>query len=134
MPASLRMEVFPFDMERALAFYRHILGFTVVRIESDASYAYLQRDSVFIGMVPQDKIPGVATSQPHRRPPTGVEIVLEVDDLDQERDRIVGGGGKLESDITLQPWGLRDCRLVDPDGYYWRITEHGSGGRGREHS
>jgi hypothetical protein len=25
--------------------------------------------------------------------------------------------------LTSRPWGLRDFRLVDPDGYYWRVTE-----------
>jgi uncharacterized glyoxalase superfamily protein PhnB len=25
--------------------------------------------------------------------------------------------------LTARPWGLRDFRLLDPDGYYWRITE-----------
>ena len=33
-----------------------------------------------------------------------------------------GGGWVLEEDITARPWGLRDFRLLDPDGYYWRIT------------
>lgn len=28
----------------------------------------------------------------------------------------------LHEDVVTRPWGLRDCRLLDPDGYYWRIT------------
>jgi len=29
----------------------------------------------------------------------------------------------LTEGLEARPWGLRDFRLLDPDGYYWRITE-----------
>jgi hypothetical protein len=29
---------------------------------------------------------------------------------------------EFHEDVVTRPWGLRDCRLLDPDGYYWRIT------------
>ena len=57
-----------------------------------------------------------------RRPPTGVEIVLEVDYLHAERDRIRHAGWPIEEDIVRRPWGLQDFRVIDPDGYYLRIT------------
>jgi uncharacterized glyoxalase superfamily protein PhnB len=51
-----------------------------------------------------------------------VEIVLEVDDLAAERDRVSRAGWPVADEVALQPWGLRDFRLVDPSGYYLRIT------------
>jgi uncharacterized glyoxalase superfamily protein PhnB len=57
-----------------------------------------------------------------RRPPAGVELVLEVDDLQAERRRVAAAGWPVTEDVTLRPWGLRDFRLLDPDGYYWRLT------------
>ncbi len=57
-----------------------------------------------------------------RRPPVGVELVLEVDDLDFERERVAEAGWPVADKITERPWGLSDFRLLDPDGYYWRIT------------
>ena len=60
--------------------------------------------------------------QGSRRPPVGVELVLEVDDLDVDRARVDAAGWPVTEDITERPWGLRDFRLLDPDGYYWRIT------------
>ena len=30
----------------------------------------------------------------------------------------------ISEELRLQPWGLHDFRLADPDGYYLRIT-HG---------
>ncbi|MBE2225487.1 MAG: hypothetical protein IAF02_28385 [Anaerolineae bacterium] len=28
----------------------------------------------------------------------------------------------LSGELQHQPWGLTDFRMLDPDGYYWRIT------------
>jgi catechol 2,3-dioxygenase-like lactoylglutathione lyase family enzyme len=53
---------------------------------------------------------------------TGVELVLEVDDLDAEHARVTAAGWPLAEDRAGRPWGLRDFRLLDPSGYYWRIT------------
>jgi lactoylglutathione lyase len=57
-----------------------------------------------------------------RRPPIGVELVLEVDDIVEERNRVVAHGWPLEEDLSVRPWGLTDFRLLDPSGYYLRLT------------
>ena len=49
------------------------------------------------------------------------EIVLEVDDVRAERDR-VAVLWPLEEDLLERPWGLTDFRVVDPAGYYVRLT------------
>ena len=55
--------------------------------------------------------------------PAGVtELVLEVDDVAAERDRVVAAGWPLEEDLRRRPWGLTDFRVLDPAGYYLRIT------------
>ncbi len=42
----------------------------------------------------------------------------------------VPAGWPLAADLQARPWGVRDFRLLDPAGYYLRITErraaHGS--------
>lgn len=121
MGARLRCEVFPRDIDGAMRFYLEVLGFEVVRDERDADPPYLAmlRDHVRLGAVARSPVPEPGV----RRPPTGVELVLEVDDLDAEHARISATGWPLSEDLTERPWGLRDFRLLDPDGYYWRITE-----------
>ncbi|MGD0246662.1 MAG: VOC family protein [Streptosporangiaceae bacterium] len=57
-----------------------------------------------------------------RLPPAGVELVLEVDDVGGDRDRVVGAGWPLEQDLQDRPWGLTDFRIIDPAGYYLRVT------------
>ena len=58
-----------------------------------------------------------------RLPPAGVELVLEVDDVGAERDRVVAAGWPLGEDLQARPWGLTDFRILDPAGYYLRITD-----------
>ena len=51
-----------------------------------------------------------------------VEVVLEVEDLDAAREQIEAAGYPIAEAATDRPWGLRDFRLLDPDGYYLRVT------------
>ena len=52
----------------------------------------------------------------HRRPPVGVELVLEVDDVDAELERVRMSGWPIDEQLQERPWGLRDFRLIDPSG------------------
>ena len=117
---TLRIELFPKEMDRFVDFYTSVLRFRLVRDERDAAFPYVavERGSTRIGA---SKAWG-QTEPRHRGAETGVEIVLEVDDLEAEERSVTKAGWALEQRITLQPWGLRDFRLLDPDGYYLRIT------------
>jgi hypothetical protein len=82
----------------------------------------LERDQVRLGLARRSELP----DRDERRPPIGVELVLEVDDLHADHDRVASAGWALEEDLTVRPWGLRDFRLLDPAGYYWRLTTRSS--------
>jgi predicted enzyme related to lactoylglutathione lyase len=122
MTDRLRCEIFPADLDQTVDFYLRVLAFRLVedRRSDEVPYIYMQRGDVRIGALMASE----AVPEERRRPPTGVELVLEVGDLDAERDRVVAAGWPLCEDITERPWGLRDFRFLDPDGYYWRITTH----------
>lgn len=119
MPTSLRLEIFPADLNASVRFYVDLLGFTLVedRRSDELPYLAFRRDEVTIGAV---TVPGGVAA--HRQPPTGVEIVIEVDYLHTERDRLRHAGWPIVEDITRRPWGLQDFRVLDPDGYYLRFT------------
>lgn len=123
MGAFLRIELFPSDLDQFLEFYTKVLRFTLVKHEHN--YGYVRRDNIFIGAVSGHLDDGGRVECAFRRPPTGVEIVIEVDDVEKERDLVVASGWKLDADIKEQYWGLKDFRILDPEGYYLRITEHG---------
>jgi lactoylglutathione lyase len=115
---TLRIELFTPDPRRSLDFYRRVLRFSGPPGDEVGGYTPVRRDQVTIGISPY----AIAGDPAQRRPPTGTEIVLEVDDLDAEYELVRATGWPIDSPITEQPWGLRDFRLVDPDGYYLRIT------------
>jgi Glyoxalase/Bleomycin resistance protein/Dioxygenase superfamily len=101
--------------------YTHVLCFRLTadrRSEPDA-YVSLQRGSVRVGAA-RRVVPGARAA---RLPPAGVELVLEVDDIAGERDRVVAAGWPLEEDFRDRPWGLADFRILDPAGYYLRVTD-----------
>lgn len=124
MPASARFEIFPADLEKCIAFYTSVLRFVLVQRKD--GYAYFQRDGIFIGADQSNfELSDLQRAdRSSRKPPTGVEIVIEVDDLLAERNWVVEKGWTLDDDIKLQEWGLMDFRIMDPDGFYLRMTEH----------
>lgn len=120
---DLRIEIFPDDLDAAVAFYRDVLRFELVRDDRPGGdpYVALRRGRVRVGAA--ERRAGDAAA---RRPPAGVELVLEVDDVDEEFDHVARSGWPIDEGMTQRPWGLTDFRLLDPSGYYWRIT--GTGG------
>ena len=56
------------------------------------------------------------------QPGRGVEIVLEVEDVEAVYRHVVSQRWPRSAELTRQPWGLTDFRVLDPDGYYWRVT------------
>ena len=122
MEMTLRFEIFPDDLDATVDFYTRVLGFTVVKDQrGDSSpYVSLKRGGVQVGAARRALARDAAVA---RRPPAGVELVLEVDDVAGERDRVAAAGWPLSEDLQDRPWGLTDFRILDPAGYYLRITD-----------
>jgi predicted enzyme related to lactoylglutathione lyase len=118
--AGIRIEIFPEDLDETVRFYTQVLGFQLDRDErtGDVPYVALRLGGVRVGAARRSGVDHDA-----RRPPTGVELVLETGDLLGARKRILEAGWSLDEGLTERPWGLRDFRIVDPSGYYWRLTE-----------
>jgi lactoylglutathione lyase len=122
---GLRLELFVEDLDESVSFYRRVLGFEVVR-EERGDYASLRSGDIMLGIGPIAKLPetggyftrGIAS----QRRGLGVEIVMEVDDLSTAHRRVLDSGHPVFEPPQQRPWGLRDFRIVDPDGYYLRIT------------
>jgi lactoylglutathione lyase len=116
---DLRIEIFPADLDPVVDFYTAVLGFALVRDERRQEWPYvaLQRGRTRIGAA--QRLDPVDLR--HRRPPTGTEIVIEVDDVVALRDHVVVHW-PLEEDLVDRPWNLTDFRVLDPAGYYLRLT------------
>src|SRR6187399_38209 len=112
------------DVERSLAFYRDVLGFSVTATVPDASpfaFAMMQRDdvSVFLNSVESVKeYPSLAT-----RPIGGTNtlfIVLEAEDVTGGIDALfasISPRAKVFMGLKDQFYGMREFGIEDPDGY-----------------
>jgi lactoylglutathione lyase len=131
VPVGLRFELFVDDVERSVAFYAAALGLQPPLGYDPQGYVPVSAGQVRIGLQCRSAL----SAEHHFRPAhfagprgVGVEIVIEVDDVDaafaRAWDAAVPHGGRVEG-LTARHWGQTDFRLIDPDGYYVRVTSAG---------
>jgi lactoylglutathione lyase len=92
-----------------------------------ASLDFYRRDALVVALNRRAELPDDHPIQrrPGERLGGGVEIVLEVDDIDAMYRHVVAQGSPRSAELMRRRWGLTDFRVTDPDGYYWRVTSRG---------
>jgi catechol 2,3-dioxygenase-like lactoylglutathione lyase family enzyme len=53
----------------------------------------------------------------------GTLLVLVVDDLDAEFERIAGAGARVVTPPETEPWGERYCQFADDNGLIWQLVQ-----------
>jgi catechol 2,3-dioxygenase-like lactoylglutathione lyase family enzyme len=88
--AALRLELFVDDLAAALDFYCRVLGFERLT-ERAGGYTPLRRDAVRLALNLRDELPAEHPIQrtARERLGGGVEIVLEVEDIDAMHRHVV---------------------------------------------
>ena len=121
--AESKFELATTDPSRDTAFYSK-LGFSVVA-KTSYGYVTLKSGPVVIALSPVARINShdPASLLKLRHPPIGVEIVLYTTENLEEKHARLRSLGLKPTDIRLQPWGVSDFRIIDPGGYYTRISE-----------
>jgi uncharacterized glyoxalase superfamily protein PhnB len=120
---TLRLELFAQDHSALADFYCRVLNFD--RISEEPDYIAVQNGGVTLGLGPQQKLSPTHYFDAEAlrgRKGAGVEIVLEVDDIDRYHQRVIERGYPIQTPLKERPWGTRDFRIVDPEGYFLRIT------------
>ena len=111
------------DLQISAAFYTETLGFK--ERANSPGYILLQRNDLVLGLKTDELLwypdPGEQPVESLVRG-VGVELVLEASDIDQFHARMQQAGVVIHEPLKEQPWGATDFRMLDPDGYYWRIT------------
>jgi len=125
---GLRFELFVDDVEASVSFYGATLGLVPPENWSPDGYVPLRAGAVTVGVQNHTKLPvehHFSASHLAGQRGVGLEFVIEVDDVDRayalasvEAER---HGGGIEP-LCDRPWNTRVFRLVDPDGYYLRVT------------
>jgi catechol 2,3-dioxygenase-like lactoylglutathione lyase family enzyme len=104
---SSRLLLRPTDAARSQAFYRDVLGLAVYREFGPPEH----RGLVFFlgnGLL---EVSGHADERPH-----GMALWVQVRALAAEVDRLAGAGVPVVASPVLQPWGLHEATVTDPDG------------------
>ena len=120
---TLRLELFVEDIVASREFYTRVLNFTAGETHADG-YTPLYNGQVVLSLNRHAALPvdHPVRRAPHERPGRGIELVLEVDEIDALYAHVCAQEWPLAALLQPQPWGLSDFRLVDPDGYYLRVT------------
>ncbi len=120
---KLQLELFVEDVERSVDFYTGVLGFEVLKRKEDG-YTALAQGQALIALNRRSTLD--STHPIHARPGEplgrGVEIALMVEDVRATYDRVGARDWPRSTELTRQPWGAWDFRILDPDGYYLRIS------------
>jgi catechol 2,3-dioxygenase-like lactoylglutathione lyase family enzyme len=115
-----KFELFVTDVEESIRFY-DALGFSIAEAKPDG-YSTLRSARTVVALSPVPWWLPLRLAAFLRHPPIGTEIVFYTDRLDPLREELVAAGYS-PGPVVLQPWGDRDFRLSDPDGYYVRLSE-----------
>jgi len=112
---SSRTLLHPGDLDITLAFYRDVLGLAVAREFGSGDH----RGVVFFAGGGFLEV--VGTGPPHGRP--GIELWLQVRSMDATVTELADRGVTLIRLPVLEPWGLVEAWIDDPDGVRIHLVE-----------
>jgi lactoylglutathione lyase len=107
------------DLDRALGFYRTLLGVEGER-RSD-TYAEIRLANAKLGFYLRDALPDLI-GRPGGSGPDA-EVLFVVDDVDAEANRLRDAGVPVLSGPVDRPWGHRTLHLEDPDGHVVELAQ-----------
>jgi glyoxylase I family protein len=109
-----------FDLARAFAFYRDVLGIPLSRTPSyhPESIVFLDCGGSMVHLIRY----GDGVQRPGRR---GVHWAFEVDDVDAAYARVVAAGGEIETVVSNRPDGTPYFFFYDPEGNRIELCKHG---------
>ncbi|RJS47386.1 VOC family protein [Nocardioides cavernaquae] len=121
------------DHDKALAFYRDLLGFTVTKDVSMGDFRWV---SVAAPGTPDvevvlETVGGSPETTPADREALAAllakgllrAIILTVDDVDAIFGKLEAAGADVIQEPFDQPYGVRDCAFRDPAGNMVRINQ-----------
>jgi lactoylglutathione lyase len=107
------------DLDRALGFYRTLLGVEGER--RSETYAEIRMANAKLGFYVRDAVPELIGHPGGSGP--DAEVLFVVDDVDAEADRLRVAGVRILSGPVDRPWGHRTLHLEDPDGHVVELAQ-----------
>ncbi len=110
-----RILLHPKDLERTLRFYEETLGLAVFREWGNAA----NRGVVFFLGAGLLEVSGTSDEPPS----PATRLLLQVRDVERERQRLGALGVQIDEEPARKPWGLIEMVVRDPDGLRVVIVE-----------
>jgi len=102
------------DLARTKRFYGEMLGWKLHTDQPNVAGFWFGSGYLVAVLEPRPET--------ERRYAGGMNIAVRVDDIDAEHARLAERGVAV-SPIESRPWGQRDFRFTDPDGYLWEYGQ-----------
>lgn len=115
---ELRLAVTAPDYERALAFYRDVLGLPVVEVwdAPEGSGAVLAAGRATLELLSPGQAELVDRVEVGERVAGPIRVALEVEDSARAAAELIAGGAELLGGPVVTPWRHRNVRLDAPGG------------------
>jgi methylmalonyl-CoA/ethylmalonyl-CoA epimerase len=115
---NLRVVLTVPDFDKAVAFYRDVLGLEQLADWSgdDGRVILLDVGHATLELFDECQAESVDRIEAGRRVSGPVRLALEVEDPDGNAQRLVLAGATAEAPPVVPPWGGRNVRLRTPDG------------------
>lgn len=128
-----KIELFVRDLEKSARFYEQALGFRreakrqVGAGGRTLEHLPLRHGDIIVALGLLDRLPmshPILPRSQDERVGMGVEFCFYVaeNDLDAWHDRARAAGDYVVHALAARAWGARDFRIIDPDGYYVRVS------------
>ncbi|HVW32019.1 MAG TPA: VOC family protein [Acidimicrobiia bacterium] len=101
----------PADYQRSVTFYRDVVGLHIYREWVSGTVFFLGG-----GLLELSRSAGPVTDDK-------ISLWLHVRDVDAEFARLAAAGVEVVEAPVLEPWGLREARVRDPDGLLLVLVE-----------
>lgn len=116
---SSRVLLRPHDPEESRRFYRDVLGLAVAREFGDPE----NPGTVFYCGQGLLEVSGHADSSPEAASAPATSLWMQVRDVHAEHDRLAAAGVEVLRSPRVEPWGLVEMWISDPDGRHIVLVE-----------
>lgn len=121
---EFRLELFVEDLQRSISFFEEVIGLTFHNKTEVSAIIKMENFSLLLTSDNVLKENHYFKKDCLRPKGKGVEVVILLDNIEQTYQRVLDKNYPVESSLKMQSWGMKDFRIIDPDGYYLRLSSY----------